>query len=65
MISPWNDWMNRVQSLAAIDVLSMANLINYFGKCERVDDVDVAPVLIKKGSTKVISVLACQTVLFG
>ena len=28
--------MSCVQALAALDVLSMANLVNYFGKCDRV-----------------------------
>eukprot|EP00049_Salpingoeca_infusionum_P013161 m.245981 g.245981 ORF g.245981 m.245981 type:complete len:671 (+) comp15371_c0_seq6:409-2421(+) len=39
-------------SLAALDLLSAANFVNYFGKAEHPDDITVAPVLIKKGTTQ-------------
>ncbi|KAL6065853.1 Double-strand break repair protein [Balamuthia mandrillaris] len=39
--------------LAALDLLSVANLVNYFGKSENVDDVTVYPILLTKGKTKV------------
>ncbi|KAL6658935.1 hypothetical protein ACP70R_002975 [Stipagrostis hirtigluma subsp. patula] len=46
-----------VDNLSANDVLSSANLINYFGKmdigCTGVGEVKVYPVLIKKGETNV------------
>ncbi|CAI5722799.1 unnamed protein product [Hyaloperonospora brassicae] len=41
------------QSLAALDLLSAANLVNYFGKSEKVDAVEVFPVLLTKGKTRV------------
>ncbi|RQM16902.1 hypothetical protein DD237_002756 [Peronospora effusa] len=41
------------QSLAALDLLSAANLVNYFGKCDKVDAVEVFPVLLTKGNTRV------------
>uniref|UniRef100_M4C4M3 Mre11 DNA-binding domain-containing protein n=1 Tax=Hyaloperonospora arabidopsidis (strain Emoy2) TaxID=559515 RepID=M4C4M3_HYAAE len=41
------------QSLAALDLLSAANLVNYFGKSEKVDAVEVFPVLLMKGKTRV------------
>ena len=41
-----------VQSLSANDILSVANLVNYFGKSDKVDDIIVYPILIQKGSTK-------------
>ncbi|TDH74248.1 hypothetical protein CCR75_006698 [Bremia lactucae] len=44
---------NFTQSLAALDLLSAANLINYFGKSDKVDAVEVFPVLLTKGSTRV------------
>ncbi|KAI9919221.1 hypothetical protein PsorP6_012140 [Peronosclerospora sorghi] len=44
---------NIAQSLAALDLLSAANLINYFGKSEKVDAVEVLPVLLTKGNTRV------------
>ena len=39
------------QGLSALDVLSVTNLINYFGKTENVDDIHVKPILISKGVT--------------
>jgi double-strand break repair protein MRE11 len=39
--------------LAALDLLSVCNLVNYFGKSDNVDDITVYPVLIGKGSTKI------------
>nr|CCA22579.1 doublestrand break repair protein putative [Albugo laibachii Nc14] len=41
------------KSLAALDLLSASNLINYFGKMERVDVIELFPILIRKGSSKV------------
>ncbi|OQR93473.1 double-strand break repair protein [Achlya hypogyna] len=40
------------RSLAALDLLSAANLVNYFGKSDRVDDIEVFPILLEKGETK-------------
>ncbi|KAF1793161.1 Metallo-dependent phosphatase-like [Phytophthora cactorum] len=44
---------DATQSLAALDLMSAANLVNYFGKSEKVDAVEVFPVLITKGNTRV------------
>ncbi|RLN68143.1 hypothetical protein BBJ28_00019373, partial [Nothophytophthora sp. Chile5] len=44
---------NPTQSLAALDLLSAANLVNYFGKSDKVDAVEVFPVLLTKGATRV------------
>ncbi len=41
------------EMLAALDLLAMGNLVNYFGRQDEVDKVVVSPVLIKKGETKV------------
>ena len=38
--------------LAPLDLLQTVNLVNYFGRAERVDDIKLQPVLIKKGETK-------------
>jgi double-strand break repair protein MRE11 len=46
--------------LSAVDLLSEAKLVNYFGKSPTVDDVKINPVLIQKGSTKVRQ-LPCPT----
>ncbi|KAI0161524.1 double-strand break repair protein mus-23 [Xylariaceae sp. FL1272] len=36
----------------SLDVLQTAGLINYFGRTPQVDKIDVKPVLLQKGSTK-------------
>lgn len=41
------------EMLAALDLLAMGNLVNYFGRQDAVDRVQVSPILIKKGETKV------------
>jgi double-strand break repair protein MRE11 len=39
-------------NLSALDILSTAGLINYFGKSREVDDISMMPVLLRKGSTQ-------------
>ncbi|KAM9973645.1 hypothetical protein ACTFIW_010759 [Dictyostelium discoideum] len=39
--------------LAALDLLSVSNLVNYFGKTEDIDDITVYPLLLGKGETKI------------
>lgn len=39
--------------LSAMDLLSVTNLINYFGKQDNVDDIQLRPILLSKGNTKV------------
>ncbi len=40
--------------LSAVDVLSSARLVNYYGRCDEVDKVEISPILIRKGeSTRV------------
>jgi double-strand break repair protein MRE11 len=41
------------EMLAALDLLSVSNLVNYFGRHDEVDKVEVSPILIRKGSTRV------------
>lgn len=41
------------QSLAALDLLSAANFVNYFGKSDKVDAIEVFPILMIKGETRV------------
>jgi double-strand break repair protein MRE11 len=38
--------------LSAMDLLSISNLVNYFGKSPSIDDIHVKPILITKGVTK-------------
>lgn len=40
-------------NLSAIDILSTAGLVNYFGKSREVDDITMMPVLLRKGNTNV------------
>ncbi|KAL3937067.1 MAG: hypothetical protein SGBAC_007746 [Bacillariaceae sp.] len=35
----------------ALDLLDVTNLVNYFGKQEKIDQVQVSPILMKKGNT--------------
>ena len=41
------------EMLSALDLLSVSNLINYFGRQDQVDNIQVSPVLLQKGETKV------------
>ncbi|KAI1430471.1 double-strand break repair protein mus-23 [Xylaria sp. CBS 124048] len=36
----------------SLDLLQVAGLVNYYGRTPKVDDIDVKPVLLQKGSTK-------------
>ena len=40
-------------ALAALDLLAVNNLVNYFGKADKVDDIEIMPILMKKGDTHV------------
>eukprot|EP01103_Thecamoeba_quadrilineata_P006961 TRINITY_DN1671_c0_g1_i1.p1 TRINITY_DN1671_c0_g1~~TRINITY_DN1671_c0_g1_i1.p1 ORF type:complete len:626 (-),score=141.89 TRINITY_DN1671_c0_g1_i1:70-1947(-) len=37
---------------AALDLLSVTNLVNYYGKSENIDEITIYPILIRKGTTK-------------
>ena len=37
------------EMLAALDLLAVSNLVNYFGRQDEVDKVEVSPILIEKG----------------
>jgi double-strand break repair protein MRE11 len=39
------------EALAALDLLSSCNLVNYIGKAAQVDDIEISPVLIRKGTS--------------
>ncbi|KYQ93419.1 DNA repair exonuclease [Tieghemostelium lacteum] len=39
--------------LAALDLLSVSNLVNYFGKSDDIDDISIYPLLLGKGDTKI------------
>lgn len=44
-------------ALSALDVLSVSNYVNYFGKQEKVDYIEISPILMKKGD--------CYIALYG
>ena len=47
-----HDAWSGENSLSVLDILSQCNLVNYFGKCDTVDKIQVKPILIQKGDTK-------------
>ncbi len=38
-------------SLSAMDILHISNFINYFGKITNIEEIEVSPLLLKKGNT--------------
>jgi len=42
-----------LEALAPLDVLASARLVNYFGTQAKVDNIEIAPVLLRKGATRV------------
>ncbi|CAK4031429.1 Double-strand break repair mus-23 [Lecanosticta acicola] len=38
--------------LAALDILAMSGLLNYYGRTPEADNIEIKPVLLKKGKTK-------------
>ncbi len=38
--------------MSAMDILHVSNLINYFGKVENIEDIELSPVLLQKGETR-------------
>ena len=40
-------------ALTALDLLSVSNLVNYFGKQNNIDDISLYPILLRKGQTRV------------
>jgi len=41
----------NTEPLSAMDLLSVTNLVNYFGKASATDNVEVSPLLLRKGGT--------------
>lgn len=41
------------ETLAALDLLAVSNLVNYFGRQDDINNVTISPILMKKGETKV------------
>lgn len=41
------------EALAALDLLAVSNLVNYVGKVDAVDNIEITPILIRKDKTKI------------
>ncbi|KAG9298922.1 hypothetical protein G9A89_015944 [Geosiphon pyriformis] len=39
-------------SLAALDILAVSGYVNYFGRPQQVDNIEINPILLEKGTTK-------------
>lgn len=42
----------QADALCALDILSCAGFVNHFGRSMSVEKIDISPVLLQKGSTK-------------
>ncbi|XP_010704414.1 double-strand break repair protein MRE11 isoform X3 [Meleagris gallopavo] len=42
-----------VDALCALDILSCAGLLNHFGRSTSVEKIDISPILLRKGRTKI------------
>lgn len=43
------DCAGQAGKKSAIDLLSTTNLVNYFGKADNVNEIEISPILIVKG----------------
>lgn len=43
----------QVDALCALDILSCAGLLNHFGRSTSVEKIDISPILLRKGRTKI------------
>uniref|UniRef100_A0A8C7ADS8 Double-strand break repair protein n=1 Tax=Neovison vison TaxID=452646 RepID=A0A8C7ADS8_NEOVI len=48
-----HDYTRIADALCALDILSCAGLVNHFGRSVSVEKIDISPVLLQKGSTKI------------
>ncbi|KAK9763849.1 meiotic recombination [Basidiobolus ranarum] len=39
-------------NLAALDLLSVSGLVNYFGRAKEVDEITISPILLRKGNSR-------------
>ena len=42
----------KEHSLSAMDLLSVCNLVNYFGKSQNIEDIEISLILVQKGTRK-------------
>lgn len=43
----------KADALCALDILSCAGLVNHFGRSMSIEKIDISPILLQKGSTKI------------
>ena len=53
MIHGNHDDPSGLEYLSNIDLMSSNNYVNYFGKVTNIEDIEVVPILFKKGQTKI------------
>jgi double-strand break repair protein MRE11 len=53
MIHGNHDDPSGLEYLSNIDLMSSNNYVNYFGKVTNIEDIEVVPILFRKGATKV------------
>lgn len=54
----------QADALCALDILSCAGFVNHFGRSMSVEKIDISPVLLQKGSTKMALYGLGKMVLF-
>lgn len=42
----------KAEGLCALDLLSAAGLVNHFGHSQSVEKIEISPILMQKGNTK-------------
>lgn len=53
MIHGNHDDPSGLEYLSNIDLMSSNNYVNYFGKVTNIEDIEVVPILFRKGATKI------------
>ena len=43
----------QANELSAIDILSVAGVLNHFGKQTSLENIEISPVLLQKGTTRI------------
>lgn len=46
-------YLLQADALCALDILSCAGLLNHFGRSTSVEKIDISPILLRKGRTKI------------
>lgn len=49
----WLSFLTQADGLCALDLLSCAGLVNHFGRSRSVEKIEISPLLLQKGSSKI------------